>query len=121
MPQTIPKAIAAPIGMDRAARYQPGALSLAASVTEGDLPAGLALKSALYLRGTLRLRQRLGREAARRLELPLLGRPLLELRPRHDVGELAHGRVAQAAQLRADDVIAADAVGCGEDVGGDAG
>src|SRR5436853_7205887 len=120
MPHTIPKAMPIPMGIDRAARYQPGAQSLADSVTEGYLPAGLARESPLYLRGPLGSRQRPGREPARGLKLLLLGRPLVELRPRHHVRELAHGRVPETAQLRADHVVAPDAVGRPAEVGGDA-
>src|SRR4051812_5308910 len=89
-PQTMPKAMPAPIGSERAARYQPGALSFAANVTAGFLPAGLASESAFYLRGALR-RERFGRESAGRRELALLRGPGLERRARHDVDELAHG------------------------------
>src|SRR3954452_20679547 len=121
MPQTIPKASAAPVGTDRAARYQPGALSFAANVTAGYLRAGSALESASYLRRTLRHGERLGRESARRRELALPCGPRVELRAGDDVGELTHRRVPQAAELRAHDFVAPEPVGRHADVGRDAG
>src|SRR4051794_34503927 len=120
-PHTTPKAMPTPIGSDRAARYQPGALSLAASVTAGYLRAGLARKSAFYLRGSLRLDEWLGGEPAGGLELALPGGPGVELRAWHHVGAAPHGRVAEAAELRADDVVAAQPVRCHAPVSGDPG
>src|SRR5438128_12131742 len=96
------KATPTPTGSERAARYQPGALSFAASVTGGYLRAGLASERALYLRGPLGLGQRLGGEPARRRLLALPGCPCVELRSRYDVDELAHGRVREHAALGAE-------------------
>src|SRR2546423_4150473 len=69
-PQTIAKAKPIPTGIESAARYQPGALSRAAMVTECYLPDGFSRASAaLYLRRPLRFDHWSAWEPSRRLDL----------------------------------------------------